>query len=134
MKCALVSMLPLINSSMVTNNYVDGPWVKATDSPTLNSQLSTDIDLFYDVDLGQTETIYYDIEYYVWNDNKGDYDYINTERIKKDVWVNAKKVLNVNLPKEYRGAKLVETDPMGYIEDNKTVGSGTVIKAYYSNK
>ena len=98
----------------------------------LQENARTDIALYFDIDLNQTKTVYYDVENYLYDTSSARYSFIEKVRKQSDVWIGASNSLIVTLPNEYRGAILVYTSPEEYMEPGKSIYVGGVIEAYYS--
>ena len=89
--------------------------------------------LFFDVDMTKTKPLYYDVEYYVWNDGEARYNLRETKRKGENKWVNAKTQLDVDIPDYYNDNKLIYTDPRMYEVGGQTISTGSTIKAYYAS-
>lgn len=108
-------------------------WVTLDNSNNrLKSNTIMDIGLYFNVDTNVKKTLFYNVEYYLWNENTAKYDFIESKRTQREKWINAENNLDVNIERTYRGATLIYTDPNNYAENNQKAPTETVIKAYYS--
>ncbi len=101
---------------------------------TLQANKATDIGLYFNVNLNNKKDLYYNIETYLWNKDIVKFDFIKTDTITEQKWINANNELDVNIPEMYQGINLIYTNPAGYEGVTKKIATGSNIQAYYSDE